>query len=170
MKGMKNMKTRFYIWCVALFTLWVGAGCSDDDHPANVPDTVKDMLMKDYPNAGWVEWDIKAGYYVADFYQDGSELEVWYDKQAQWRMTETDLDRNFTSLPVPVQDAFQAGGYSSWKIDGLDKYECPDKTFYRIEVETKGKRDRKLFYSESGQLLKDVEDKENDEVLPTITF
>lgn len=164
------MKTRIYIWCVALFSMFLGVSCSDDDHPANIPDTVKETLKKDYPNAGWVEWSVKAGYYVADFHQNGEELDVWYNNQAQWCMTETDFERNFTLLPSVVQDAYQTSGYASWRIDNIDKYECPDKTFYLIEIETKGERDRKLFYSDTGLLLKDVEDKNNDDVLPNISF
>lgn len=164
------MRTKFYVWCMALFTLLGATACSDDDHPAHVSDKVKDTFAKDYPNAGRVEWSVKAGYNVADFYQDGVEMDVWYDKNAQWCMTETDLRRDLAQLPTAVQNAYQSSEYSSWTIDDIDKYECPDKVFYLIEIETKGKKDRNLFYSDSGQLLRDVEDKENDDVLPTISF
>lgn len=164
------MKTGFNLWTIALFTLFIGASCSDDDHPANISDAVKDTFMNDYPHAGRVEWSVKAGYYVADFYEDGVEKDVWYTKNAQWCMTETDLGRSLNLLPADVQNAFQNSGYDSWNVDNIDKYECPDKTFYLLEIETKGKRDRKLFYSDGGKLLRDVEDKENDDVLPTITF
>ena len=152
------------LWGVVGFT-----GCDDNDDVTNLPEVIENAFNDKFPNAIWVEWERKAGYYVAEFRQDGMDVEAWYDNQGSWRMTESDFGRNLTLLPQAVQTTFQSSGYSQWTVDDIDKYECPDKTFYLIEVKKAGQRDRKLFYSQDG-LLKDVEDKENDDVLPTISF
>lgn len=153
------------LWGVVGFT-----GCDDNDDVTNLPEVIENAFNDKFPNAIWVEWERKAGYYVAEFRQDGMDVEAWYDNQGSWRMTESDFGRNLTLLPQAVQTTFQSSGYSQWTVDDIDKYECPDKTFYLIEVKKAGQRDRKLFYSQDGLLLKDVEDKENDDVLPTISF
>jgi hypothetical protein len=57
-----------------------------------------------------------------------------------------------------------------WIVDDLDKYERPDMTFYLIEIEFSGKKDRNLYYAVDGTLLKDEEDKGRDEVYPDTTF
>lgn len=153
------------LWGVVGFT-----GCDDNDDVTNLPEVIENAFNDKFPDATWVEWERKAGYYVAEFQQDGMDVEAWYDNQGSWRMTESDFGRNLTLLPEAVQTTFQSSGYSQWTVDDIDKYECPDKTFYLIEVKKAGQRDRKLFYSQDGLLLKDVEDKENDDVLPTISF
>lgn len=153
------------LWGVVGFT-----GCDDNDDVTNLSGVIENAFNDKFPDATWVEWERKAGYYVAEFRQDGMDVEAWYDNQGSWRMTESDFGRNLTLLPQAVQTTFQSSGYSQWTVDDIDEYECPDKTFYLIEVKKAGQRDRKLFYSQDGLLLKDVEDKENDDVLPTISF
>ena len=163
------MKKNLLVWCVALLGL-AATACSDDDNPVNVSDSVKQTFLSAYPNASNVEWELKSGYYVADFHVNGVEMDVWYDASGVWCMTETDLRRDLTGLPQAVQSAFQSSTYSAWTVDDIDKYECPSRTFYLIEVETAGQKDRKLYYGETGTLLKDAEDAPNDDVLPTISF
>lgn len=164
------MKSKLLILCLALWGVVGFTGCDDNDDVTNLPEVIENAFNDKFPDATWVEWERKAGYYVAEFRQDGMDVEAWYDNQGSWRMTESDFGRNLTLLPQAVQTTFQSSGYSQWTVDDIDKYECPDKTFYLIEVKKAGQRDRKLFYSQDGLLLKDVEDKENDDVLPTISF
>ena len=163
------MKNKMYFLFVALLSMSVLTGCDDDDNPVKVSDSLKNTFHGQFPNANKVEWEMKRGYYVADFW-DGVEKEAWYDANGKWVMTETDYGRNITLLPQAVQDAYQASAYNMWIVDDVDKYERADMTFYLIEVETAGKKDRNLFYAESGALLKDAEDKGNDEVYPDFTF
>lgn len=164
------MKSKLLIWCLALCGVVGFTGCDDNDDVTNLPEVIENAFNDKFPDATWVEWERKAGYYVAEFRQESMDVDAWYDKQGIWKMTESDFGRNLSLLPQAVQDAFQSGAYSQWMLDDIDKYECPDKVFYRIEIQTAGKRDRNLFYSPEGLLLKDVEDKDNDDVLPTITF
>ena len=46
---------------------------------------------------GDIEWEVKGVYYVADCWVTGDELEVWFDVNANWVMTENELD-NVTSV------------------------------------------------------------------------
>lgn len=166
------MKVNVWNWLVLCCGVWLLAACdNDDDTPVSkVPATVQAALEAKYPAMTGVEWEKKSGYYVAEFRDNGVETEVWFDSNAVWCMTETDLRTDLNILPGLVQNAFLTGAYADWTVDDIDKYELPDRTFYLIEVEKAGQQDRNLFYAENGTLLKDEVDTTNDEVLPTIGF
>ena len=85
-------------------------------------------------------------------------------------MTELDFGVNLQLLPEAVRNVFQNGQYASWRVDDIDKYERTDRTFYLIEIETKGQQDRDLFFGEDGTLLKDEVDRDNNDVTPDTTF
>ena len=166
------MKTKLFGLFGALMGLVVLTSCDNDDDDirvSDVPNAVMNTFEAKFPNVSRAEWENKQGYYVADFWQEGMETHVWMDKDAQWRMTELDLNTRLDLLPQAVQDAFRNGQYTSWRVDDIDKYERPGDTFYLIEVETNGQRDRDLYYAADGSLLKDEVDKEK-EVTPDITF
>lgn len=163
------MKTKFYGFVLALLGVVVLTGCDNDDDDlrlSEVPSVVLAALDAKYPDVKHAEWEVKQGYYVADFWQEGMETHVWINKNADWKMTELDLGKNLSLLPQAVQDAFQSGQYASWRVDDIDKYERPDRTFYVIEVETNGQPDHDLFFDGSGNILKDEVDKNDKDVTP----
>lgn len=75
------------------------SACDDDDKNDNitVPDAVSKALKDKYPAAMDIEWERKGNYFVADCWMDGREMDVWYDVQATWKLTETDnsVQNNF---------------------------------------------------------------------------
>ena len=167
------MKTKLFGLFGALMGLVVLTSCDNDDDDirvSDVPNAVMNTFEAKFPNVSRAEWENKQGYYVADFWQEGMETHVWIDQKAEWKMTELDFGVNLQLLPEAVRSAFQAGQYGSWRVDDIDKYERTDRTFYLIEVETKGQQDRDLFFGEDGTLLTDEVDRENNDVTPTTTF
>ena len=107
---------------------------------------------------------------VADFWQNGLEVQAWSDSDGKWLMTEYDWGIDLSALPQAVQDALQNGQYGTWFVDDIDLFERPDDVFYVIDVETKGQPERNLYFSPEGQLLKDEVDRGNDDVRPDIIF
>ena len=166
------MKAKLYGLFLALCGAVVLTSCDkeDDLRVSDVPGAVMSSFEAKYPNASRAEWEKKGGYIVADFWQEGMETNVWYNPNGEWLMTEYDLGLNLSALPQAVQDAFRGSQYATWHVDDLDKYERPNDVFYLIEVETKGERDRDLFFAPDGSLLKDEVDKENNEVTPSMVF
>ena len=161
------MKTKLFGLFGALMGLVVLTSCDNDDDDirvSDVPNAVMNTFEAKFPNVSRAEWENKQGYYVADFWQEGMETHVWIDQKAEWKMTELDFGVNLQLLPEAVRSAFQAGQSGRWRVDDIDKYERPGETFYLIEIEKAGERDRDLFYSESGTLLKD--DKDRGDVHP----
>lgn len=172
LKNEKIMKTKWFFLLAIALGSFTFVSCSDDDDNdgVRVSEDVKAALRVKYPNASYVEWEAKAGYYVAEFRDNGAELDAWFTPEAVWKMTETDLGVDLNKLPLVIKDAFLASEYALWSVDDIDLYEREDLTFYLVEVEKKGEKDRNLYYNELGGLLKDVEDMPNDDVLPTTTF
>ena len=162
------MKKNFYRLFLAVCGVVLFSACNDDDDDilvSDVPAVVFNAFQAKYPNI-MPEWERKQGFYVADFFQEGMETEVWISEKGEWAMTEMDLGMNLSLLPQPVLNAFQASEYATWRVDDLDKYERTDRTFYLIEVETNGQADRDLYYNPDGTLIKDVVDKDNDDITP----
>jgi hypothetical protein len=162
------MKARFYGLFLVLLSAVVLTSCEKDDdiRLSDVPVAVMSTFDLKFPNAGYTEWEKKKGYYVADFWQEGMDTHAWIDPKGEWKMTELDFGANVQLLPEFVRNAFQSSKYGTWRVDDIDKYERYDCTFYLIEIETKGEKDRDLYYDESGVLLKDEVDKENNDVTP----
>lgn len=164
------MKTRLLGVFWALMGVVVLTGCDNDDDDIRVSDVPKEVMNTfeaKFPNVSRAEWENKLGYYVADFWEEGMETQVWIDSKAEWKMTELDLGVNLQLLPEAVRNAFQKGQYANWRVDDIDKYERTDGTFYLIEIETKGEQDRDLFFAPDGSILKDEVDRENNDVTPS---
>ena len=166
------MKTDLWKFLFLFCSVVMLSACDhDDDLPSSkVPETVKSAFEAKFPAVVKAEWEKKSDYYVAEFRDNGLDMEAWYDSDAIWCMTETDLRTDLNELPGLVKNAFETSEYMDWRVDDIDKYERPSGVFYLIEVEKSGQQDRDLFYDEDGTLLKDVVDKENNNVLPNISF
>lgn len=135
--------------------------CDDDDN-LKVSDNFKSAFKSLYPNAKNVEWEKKRGYYVADFWRSDmkAEAEAWFNEQAQWTMTVTEISYN--DLPQEVKNGYQASEYSHWRLDDTDKVERHEmETVYIIEVE-KNNQEYDLYYTPDGTLIKAVLDTDND--------
>ena len=85
------LRFKFGAWAVVLMLAALSFGaCSDeDDDPAfNPPSNITEALKQLYPAAQNIEWEMKDVYYVADCWVADDELEVWFDGNANWLMTE----------------------------------------------------------------------------------
>jgi len=128
------------------------AGCDKDDDGIRVDRAMEEAFRSRYPGVTHVEWERNNDYYVADFRQNGTEAEAWYDRQAIWCMTETDL--RYADLPQAVGTAFEESDYSRWRIDDIDMLEYPDReTVYILEVE-QGNAECDLYFTVDGVMVK----------------
>ncbi len=163
------MKTKFVVMVCALCGLFFMSCDNDDDDIKLTNDAVKSTFDSKYPSATKVSWEMKGGYYVADFNFNKKEASSWLDQQGVWLMTET--DSRYEDLPEVIKNAFKASEYGEWHVDDIDMLERPDmETMYILEVE-KGNQEYDLYYSPEGILIKaiidtdDGDDQEN--YLPT---
>ena len=160
----KKMKTKIQVLAMMFIAAMAFSACDDDDKNDNikVPDAVSKALKDKYPAAMDIEWERKGDYFVADCWMDGREMDVWYDVQATWKLTETDI--LWEGLPPTVQTAFEGGEYAQWKREDIDMLEYPVQPVqYVIEVE-RGNEEYQLFYAGDGNLLqkRDVSGNKDD--------
>ena len=149
------MKKLLYLLSATLLLF----ACGDDD-TASPNSAVLDAFHARFPDARSIVWSSNGGYFVADFYlvDAGSttEGEAWFTPIGEWYMTQ--LEMPYTSLPVAVMAAFEAGDYAAWGVDEVVKMEREDLPLEYIIV-AEGfldgvESDAYLFYDVSGQLLR----------------
>ena len=58
---------------------------------------------------------MKGAYYVADCWVSNDELEVWFDTNANWVMTENELN-SIDQLVPAVYTAFMDSKYNAWVV------------------------------------------------------
>ena len=71
----------------------------------NTPEKVQETFKKMYPKVTTVEWTHKSDYHIAGFVSDSHEMNVWFGNNAQWIMTETNVE-SLEDVPAPVAKAF----------------------------------------------------------------
>ena len=84
-----------------------------------------------FPGATHVEWDKEFSTYTADFYYEGHEKEVQFDKDGNWMRTKTEL--TIAEVPSPVIEV--ALEYCDWEIDDVFFFEQANgvAAYYVIE-------------------------------------
>ena len=119
----------------------------------NPPQNVANALGKMYPKADNIAWSQQGDYFVAEFTMNELEKEVWFDTQANWIMTQTDLESADLLSPA-VYNSFAIGQYSTWQVDNVTLVEFPNRTpISVIEVEQNNMPgEYQLFYSQDGVL------------------
>ena len=109
------IKTKYYILIITC--LWLQAGL------AATPSAFYSALKKIYPLAADVEWSQQGNYHTADFIQNGFDTKVWMNINAQWVMTNTDLQ---------TADQLPPGAYIQFLFT-MDGTKC---LFYRVPQTT----------------------------------
>ena len=142
-----------------VMVLFALSSCSDDDfRPEEI---FQSALMGKYPDATRVEWEKKKIYVVADCIVEGKDADVWFSKNAEWKMTEIDILKN--ELPAAVTTSLAGSIYDTWRIDDVDLLKFPSKADeYVVEIE-QGAKEILLYYSAGGELLREKDVSNSDD-------
>ncbi|MDD3037423.1 PepSY-like domain-containing protein [Bacteroides sp.] len=151
------LRFKFSVWMIVyvLFALSFSA-CSDDDNddiyvpPSNIVEALKQL----YPNAQNVKWEMKGEYYVADCWLSGDELDVWFDANANWVMTENELD-SIDQLVSAVYKAFQNSIYNSWVVTDVYVLTFPQTLTKSVIQVKQGDQRHALYFTQDGGLVLD---------------
>lgn len=120
----------------------------------NPPQNVANAFNKMYPKANGVGWSQQGDYFVAEFIMDELEKEIWFDNQANWIMTQTDLESADLLSPA-VYNSFAIGQYSTWQVENVTLVEFPQRTpvsVIEVEQDNNVAGEYQLFYSQDGVL------------------
>ena len=91
-----------------------------------------------------------AGCYVAEFIADGQEIDVWFNKQAEWVMTETDVE-SLEKVPAPVAEAFMSSTMTGMRLRDIRIITFPKHpTVIIIEVEQYNSDEEFQLFYDSG--------------------
>ncbi|MBQ8224485.1 MAG: PepSY-like domain-containing protein [Bacteroides sp.] len=124
---------------------------------SNLPEVVEKAFKQMYPTANRTEWYQMAGCYVAKFIQDSTELDVWFNPEGVWVMTETDVE-SFSKIPSAVSESFhqyQIGGMHLSDIRIVSFPHHPSLFVFTVEVYNSDE-ECQLFYSPDGTLQKEL--------------
>lgn len=171
-----KQKSIFLALLIGMISL---CACSDDEtfEGGNVPDKVQQEFNTRFPNVQNVKWDIVKNYHVARFNAPATKSKdsqyntnAWFTNEG--RFCQTDEDMDFADLPILAQESFTAYKnkfYADWEIDDCEMLAREGMAaVFVIELE-KGDLEREISISESGDILKDVlDDDDEDEILPIL--
>lgn len=161
----------FFFAVLVAFGLCSFSDGDDGTDSRKVSIAVLKAFEQKYPQAVSVDWDKEGKYYVVDFRalkegvqsKGACEMEAWFDMDANWRMTVTDI--GFDMLPQEVKDGFKACKFADWRVDDVHIVERNGKPAeYVIEVE-KGRDERDLYFNIKGELVKELRDSDYKSLL-----
>lgn len=144
---------KFRISLIASLLLLFSVSAFADGLPAKVQNTFHKM----YPKATNVEWTEIGGGYTAEFIMNGQEIDVWFDSNGKWIMTDTDVE-SLEKVPTPVAEAFMKSIMASMRLKDVRIGTFPNHpTVILIEVEGyNSDAEYQLLYGTDGKLLKDL--------------
>lgn len=151
------LKCKIGAWAVMIMLIaFTFSACddSDDDQTYVPPSNIVEALKQLYPGAQNIEWEMKGNYYVADCWVTGEELDVWFDANANWVMTESELDSVDQLVPA-VYTAFNSSNYSSWVVTDVYLLNFPQKPMESVIQVKQGNMRHALYYAQDGDLLHD---------------
>lgn len=124
----------------------------------HLPENVKTAFQKMYPKATDVEWEQMAGCYVAEFIADNQEIDVWLSNDAEWVMTETDVE-SLEKVPAAVAEAFMKSTMAAMRLRDVRIITFPKRpTVIVMEVQQYNSDEEfQLFYAPNGRLLKSLD-------------
>lgn len=163
---------------MAIFAVCGLQSCGDDDKDINPDQAYVNALNNMNLNLQNVKWEKKGAYKVAEGQQGLFEVEVWFDAEAKWAMTETDYERDYSNLPQAVINALNTinGGNSAatggitanWAIDDVEYFQRPDMNFFKIKITEPGQKDVYQYFTVDGNLLKSTTT--DEDVTPLTKF
>ena len=136
----------------------------------NTPEKVQETFKKMYPKVTTVEWTHKSDYHIAGFVSDSHEMNVWFGNNAQWIMTETNVE-SLEDVPAPVAKAFMQTETPPIQIRYIKIITFPKmSTVVIIDIEEyNSDREIQLFYAPAGKLLQSLDVADGDgEIYPEL--
>lgn len=140
---------KLIILAVAVVSLSLSA-CSQDIPAAKVPSVAQNAVQTKFSNAVNIEWEKKkTGLYEAEFAINSTEYTAWLD--ATGKLVAYKLDIKENELPATITSAITRE-HAGYRIDDADKIEKDGITYYQVELDAKGKKDRNLVFSADGKM------------------
>ncbi|MBE6287146.1 MAG: hypothetical protein E7099_03000 [Mediterranea massiliensis] len=118
------------------------------------PSHVQAALKKLCPQAIDITWQQSNNHYIAQFEENNFDVEVWFNKQGEWLMKQTDWG-NMDEVPSAIFNAYSMGEYSDYEVKDVIWVEYPqqDDIIALIVSEPNEETTYQLLYSSNGELI-----------------
>jgi len=159
-----KMKKAIILAALAVFLLNVYSQekqeTSKTEKQVNVPEAVKKAFTTQYPKVEKVKWGLeKPGEYEAEFDFNKTAMSVLYNEKGILLETESEIKE--AELPQAIKSTL-AKDFAGYKMDEIEKTETKDMVTYEITAK-KDKKEYNLVFDKNGKLLKQEEEKEDEE-------
>jgi opacity protein-like surface antigen len=121
-----------------------------------VPDLVKQVFDKQYPEAKEVDWNGGLDGHTVEFRLGEKKYKASYTKDGSWNYTETSVALD--SLPKSVQLSFGASNYKTWPVKNCIEVMKPraEANEYKIIVQKSALSKRVLVFDAKGRLYEEL--------------
>jgi hypothetical protein len=158
------MKKSILLVALAVFLLNVYSQekkeTSKTEKQINVPEVVKKAFATQFPKVAKVNWVLeKTGEYEAEFNSNKIEMSAVFDEKGILLETESEIKE--AALPQTIKSVL-AKDFAGYKIDEIAKTEAKDAVTYEMAAK-KDKKEYGLVFDKNGKLLKQEEEKEDED-------
>lgn len=121
-----------------------------------VPDLVKEVFDRQYPEAKSVDWKGGLDNHSVSFKLGDKQYKASYTKDGSWNYTETKVPQD--SLPKSVQLSFGSSNYNAWPVKECIEVIKPraEVNEYKIIVQKSAINKRVLVFDAKGRLYEEL--------------
>ena len=144
------MKSIILLITVASVSL---VSCGQDIPASKVPSVVQNTVQSNFASAVDIEWEKKNNFYEAEFDIDKIDYKAHVD--ASGKLMSCKISMKVSELPAVITTAI-SNEHTGYEIDDADKLEKDGATYYQVELDARGKKDKQLVYTADGRLAQNI--------------
>lgn len=138
------MKTNMFLICLLSFSF---VACSNSIPETDVPSVVLNSFKSEFSNALNIEWERNNKNYEADFSLENVEHHVQFSAEGVKLRQKREI--TLTELPTAIDSALKSK-FPNYLADEIELLIQNGVSYYQIELESKGKADKKLVFAANG--------------------
>lgn len=139
-----------------LFSLFLLLNYSSKAQIFKVPDLVKQVFDRQYPDAKEVDWNGGIDNHIVVFKLNEKKFKASYTGSGSWNFTESKV--LFDSLPKSVQQNFKDSKYKEWTVKDCIEIIKPraEANEYKIIVQKSALNKKVLIFDAKGRLYEEL--------------
>lgn len=127
--------------------------CSQDIPASKIPSVVQNTLQSKFANAVDIEWEKHDNLYEAEFDMNNTDYKAHIDDSG--KLVAYKWDIKTTELPEAVTSVI-GREHNDYDIDDADKLEKDGISYYQVELDASGKKDKHLVFTADGKIASDI--------------
>jgi len=122
--------------------------CSNDIPTKDVPSVILNTFKSQFPKALDIEWEKENNIYEVEFELENTDHTARYNTDGKLIIFKKDI--HTSELPQAIKSVLSAN-FKDYVVDETELVKKGNATYYQLELESRGKRDKKLVFSEDGK-------------------